>query len=456
MGHVKPSRLIGVLGIRKSARFPAANPFATLLQHFGRCVVLKIRDEANKLLNELVDLDQYLSEQLEWDFLSPDESLVSAVKRLVSGYEADVVMCREQLAQETERAEKAVKEATSPGSPLVQQANTYCRILGHPAIYTHTGLHRGRPMCMSDQIIARLDELAEAESERDEWRDRAESHALTEPDSTNPAHWRFAADVVASADGFSRFRSDDTLVAVHLRREADRLEAARHLPSDLCGDLGPDSLVKCTRPHGHDGDHWHTGLDGKSRAWAYACADIEPDSLVRCQRPKGHPGDHRYEDRYGNGIGWQADADEELIEKAARTLAFAVERNDDDVSESEMWGMYLTPESRFRYRNQASALLAANLLRDGDQKAESGPTVEGGISNGQLLAMEPERREEVIASLSLEVRRKLANIASLGASRLISSVIADRDDWRTRNRMTSARDFTDLAANLLRDGGEHA
>lgn len=79
----------------------------------------------------------------------------------------------------------------------------------------------------------------------------------------------------------------------------------------------------------------------------------------------------------------QADADEELIEKAARTLAFAVERNDDDVSESEMWGMYLTPESRFRYRNQASALLAANLLRDGDQKAESGPTVEGGISNGQ-------------------------------------------------------------------------
>lgn len=148
--------------------------------------------------------------------------------------EADLVMCREQLAQETERADGAVKEATSPGSPLVQQADTYRRILGHPAIYTHTGLHRGRPMCMSDQIIARLDELAEAESERDEWRDRAESyrldvaairdaldapedadidqlidivHALTEqveraqqlpePDATNPAHLRFCAGLLA-------------------------------------------------------------------------------------------------------------------------------------------------------------------------------------------------------------------------------------------------------------------
>ena len=220
--------------------------------------------------------------------------------------EADLVMCREQLAQESERAEKA----------------------------------------------------------------------LPEPDPTNPTHWRWAAQVVEdeeqrqplkpSFDRGDHYHLEYT--ACHLRAEADRLEAAQHLPSDLCGDLGPDSLVKCTRPHGHDGDHWHTGLDGKSQAWAYACADIEPDSLVRCQRPKGHPGDHRYEDRYGNGIGWQADADEELIEKAARTLAFAVERNDLGVTESEMWARYLVRESRRRYLDQARALLAANLLRDGGEK----------------------------------------------------------------------------------------
>lgn len=75
-----------------------------------------------------------------------------------------------------------------------------------------------------------------------------------------------------------------------------------------------------------------------------------------------------WRDLLGEAAQQQADADEELIEKAARTLAFAVERNDDDVSESEMWGMCLTPESRFRYRNQARALLAANLLRDGGEK----------------------------------------------------------------------------------------
>lgn len=135
--------------------------------------------------------------------------------------------------------------------------------------------------------INQLIDIVHAFTEQVEKTDR-----LPEPDHTNPAHWRFSADVIASADGFSRFRSDDTLVAVHLRREADRLEAAQQ----------------------------------------------------------------------------QADADEELIERAAMTLAFAVERNSCGVTESEMWKECLVPESRDRYLDQARALLAANLLRDGGEK----------------------------------------------------------------------------------------
>lgn len=255
--------------------------------------------------------------------------------------EADLVMCREQLAQESERAEEAVKEATSPGSPLVQQADTYRRILGHSAIYTHTGVAL---MSMSDQIIARLDELAEAEAERDEWRRRAQS-------------W--------------------------------------------------------------PGTRW-------------ACADTEPDSLVRCQKPKGHPGDHRYEDSYGKGIGWQADADEELIEQAARVIAVD------------------SPPDSLDY-DTARNLYAANLLRDGDHKAaDGGQAPEGGISNGQLLAMAPDRRAEVIASLSPEVCRQLAHIAILGASRLIKESVCDDSHHKARR----ADEFAELAANLLRDGGE--
>lgn len=266
--------------------------------------------------------------------------------------EADLVMCREQLGQEAERAESYRLDVAAIRDALEAP---------------------------EDADINQLIDIVHALTEQ------VENAQLPEPDHTNPAHLRFCAGLLA-------------LISV---REGNAMAS----------------------------NHYGYGLPFTGNHLIDLAKHLEAAQQ-------------------------QADADEELIEKAARTLAFAVERNDDDVSESEMWGMCLTPESRFRYRNQARALLAANLLRDGDQKAESGPTVEGGISNGQLLAMEPERREEVIASLSLEVRRKLANIASLGASRLISSVIADRDDWRTRNRMTSARDFTDLAANLLRDGGE--
>ncbi|MDF3280454.1 hypothetical protein [Gordonia sp. N1V] len=133
----------------------------------------------------------------------------------------------------------------------------------------------------------------------------------------------------------------------------------------------------------------------------------------------------------------QADSDEELIEKAAKVIAVD------------------SPPDALDYET-ARNLLAANLLRDGDRKAKDDGEApfHRGISNGQLLAMDSDRRAEVIASLSPEVRRQLANIASLGASRLISQVIAEKDDWRAGPRLASAREFTDLAANLLRDGGE--
>ncbi|WP_288337903.1 hypothetical protein [uncultured Gordonia sp.] len=202
----------------------------------------------------------------------------------VRALEADLVMCREQLAQETERAEKAEQMATSPGSPLVQQADTYRRILAHCAIYTHTCISPGRGS-MSDQIIARLDELAAAESERDEWR---------EPDATSPAQLRFVAAVIDELDGVVGLQADE---------------------------WGPQNL----------------------RAMAHHI-----DRLEAAQQ--------------------QADAEEELIEKAARTLAFAAERNDDGVTESEMWETYLIRESRRKYLDHARALHRAGLLQGGDEK----------------------------------------------------------------------------------------
>lgn len=248
---------------------------------------------------------------------APDPvKLIEQVRTL----EADLVMCREQLAQESERAEEAVKEATSPGSPLVQQADTYRRILAHSAIYTHTCISPGRGS-MSDQIIARLDELAAAESERDEWRDRAhqstdyeQQHGvqLPTPDATNPAHLRWAAEVITALMG-----SSSILVSMSfVHTEADRLEAAQQQPD--------------------------------------TCADTEPDSRVRCQGPKGHLGDHCYEDDYGNGIAWTQDvpdADEELIKKAARVDVLWPNRA------TELIGPV-----------RAKALHAANLLRDGGEK----------------------------------------------------------------------------------------
>ncbi|USH45581.1 hypothetical protein SEA_PHABULOSO_86 [Gordonia phage Phabuloso] len=69
----------------------------------------------------------------------------------------------------------------------------------------------------SDQIMARIDDLA---AERDHW--RAEAEKARTPDASNPAHWRFAADLIP---GDWRLRSGDTAVSGIFRREADRLES---------------------------------------------------------------------------------------------------------------------------------------------------------------------------------------------------------------------------------------
>ena len=246
--------------------------------------------------------------------------------------EADLVMCREELAQETERAESSAAAMAVP---------------------------------YEDAYGAGYDDAP-----------------LPTPDATNPAHLRWAAkllQLIVLRDGNAKYSNDygDNVDfrASTLKVRADRLEAAQQ----------------------------------------------------------------------------QADADEELIEKAARAMAFTAERNDDDVTEAEMWEECLVPESRVRYRRQARALLAANLLRDGDHKAaDGGLAPEGGISNGQLLAMDPDRRAEVIASLSPEVCRQLAHIACLGASRLIKESVCDDSHHKARR----ADEFAELAANLLRDGGE--
>ncbi|AXH49035.1 hypothetical protein HOT72_gp076 [Gordonia phage Apricot] len=61
-------------------------------------------------------------------------------------------------------------------------------------------------------------------AERDRWKAAYEktTHALPEPDAGNPAHWRFAADLIP---GDWRLRSGDTAVSGIIQREADRLES---------------------------------------------------------------------------------------------------------------------------------------------------------------------------------------------------------------------------------------
>lgn len=76
----------------------------------------------------------------------------------------------------------------------------------------------------------------------------------------------------------------------------------------------------------------------------------------------------------------------------------------------------------------------------------------GGMSNGRLLAMEPQERTETIAGLSEVVRRKLANIAALGCSHYIRQSVMLRENGREVHagaRLTDARKLADLGALLL-------
>ncbi|MGB3302664.1 MAG: hypothetical protein WBA98_08240 [Gordonia sp. (in: high G+C Gram-positive bacteria)] len=58
-----------------------------------------------------------------------------------------------------------------------------------------------------------------------------------------------------------------------------------------------------------------------------------------------------------------------LIEKAAQTIAYAIEPNDDDVSADYLWKRYLAHGSQERYRANARALADAGLLVDPEAEA---------------------------------------------------------------------------------------
>ena len=81
----------------------------------------------------------------------------------------------------------------------------------------------------------------------------------------------------------------------------------------------------------------------------------------------------------------------------------------------------------------------------------------GPISNGMLLAMQPEQRLAVIDELGQEVRRRLAHIASLGAEREIQNASEHLDaghrTWADA-KLEHARDLNRLAAELTRDPQE--
>ena len=79
------------------------------------------------------------------------------------------------------------------------------------------------------------------------------------------------------------------------------------------------------------------------------------------------------------------------------------------------------------------------------------------ISNGMLLAMTPQRRTETIADLSGTVRRRLANIAALGAAREIEKAVEQLDtghhSWHDQ-RLAHGKALTSLAAELTGDDAE--
>lgn len=198
---------------------------------------------------------------------APDPvELIQQVRTL----ESDLVMCREQLAQETERAESyrldvaALRDALdAPDDADVNQLI---------------------------DVVHAITELAE----------KAEYAAqqLPTPDATNPAHLAFI-------------------------------------------DAGIEALVQ----------DWADGSLPQAVGRVQQAIRAEGARLEAAQQ--------------------QADAEKSLIEKAAKVIAFAAERNDLGVTESEMWETYLASESRCKYLDYARALHAASLLEGGDEKADA-------------------------------------------------------------------------------------
>ncbi|AZS12352.1 hypothetical protein SEA_KENNA_76 [Gordonia phage Kenna] len=126
------------------------------------------------------------------------------------GYGRVTRLVDRRLLEQAQARIAELERELRPNSPLRQQADTYHRILRHPEIYRHT---RECGKSMSDQIMQRIDALA---AERDHW--RAEAEKARTPDASNPAHLRFAADVLIGAPMSAS-------VADWLRAEADRLES---------------------------------------------------------------------------------------------------------------------------------------------------------------------------------------------------------------------------------------
>lgn len=308
-----------------------------------------MKNDPGTMIRELTSTIRTVVDDLLTDLAETENARQAAVS-LERSTAADLVMCREQLAQETERAESyrldvaALRDALdAPDDADVNQLI---------------------------DVVHAITELAE----------KAEYAAqqLPTPDATNPAHLAFI-------------------------------------------DAGIEALVQ----------DWADGSLPQAVGRVQQAIRAEGARLEAAQQ--------------------QADAEKSLIEKAAKVIAFAAERNDLGVTESEMWETYLASESRCKYLDYARALHAASLLEGGAEQDDVEEESRRGISNGHLLAMDHERRTEVIASLSPEVRRELANIASLGASRLISQGLVD-NDWRTASRLASARELVELTAGLLQGG----
>lgn len=74
------------------------------------------------------------------------------------------------------------------------------------------------------------------------------------------------------------------------------------------------------------------------------------------------------------------------------------------------------------------------------------------VSNGQLLAMGDAQRVRYIETLPLEVRVRLANIAALGAAKLLRDADAPRATvGQARMKRDKAGQFMKLVADLTRD-----